>query len=247
MGQHFLTDPVILERLVSLADVRPGQTVLEVGSGPGSLTRTLLAHGCQVVAVEIDGAAVEFLRRQLQADQLQVIQGDLLELDLNSILEEGMKVVANLPYNAATEIFFRLENRNEIKEMFLMFQREVARRFVSRPDSKEFGPLSLLSRIRWDAEIVLELPGGAFTPRPKVVSSAVRFRRLIKPRVPEHREALVRTLVRTAFQQRRKQIRNALGSLVNLDQLQKAGIDPSLRPENVDLAGYARLAETMES
>jgi 16S rRNA (adenine1518-N6/adenine1519-N6)-dimethyltransferase len=154
-------------------------------------------------------------------------------------------VVANLPYNAATEIFFRLDSLPQITDMTLMFQREVAQRFVAPPGGGSYGPLALLSAIRWVPEIVLQLPPGAFWPRPKVFSAAVRFRRRPQPGVPPELEPSFRDLVRAAFQQRRKMIKNPLARWASPEEIAAAGVDPQARPETLSLADFLRLASRL--
>ena len=241
LGQNFLVDPSILGRIVEQSGAEPGESVLEVGPGPGTLTRTLLAHGCRVVAVELDDRAVSHLQEHLGPFGLTVVHGDALRIDLDALLTEPIRVVANLPYNAATEIFFRLDAQPRIVDMSLMFQREVAQRFVAGPGTKAYGVLSILAGIRWTPEIVIKLPPGAFIPRPKVYSALVRFRRLTEPAIDPALEPRLRTLVRTAFQQRRKTIRNALKPLVGVAELEASGIDPGRRPETIGLDAFVAL------
>jgi 16S rRNA (adenine1518-N6/adenine1519-N6)-dimethyltransferase len=247
LGQHFLTDPHILGRIATAAGAADGDLVLEIGPGPGGLTRTLLARGCRVVAVELDVRAVAHLRTALPSPRLTVVEGDALALDLAELLPGPAVATGNLPYNIATEIFFKLEAIPTISRMALMFQREVADRFVAGVGDKPYGPLALLSALRWRRSLAVKLPPGAFIPRPKVHSAVVLFERLPQPAVPAALEPAVRRLVRLAFQQRRKTLRNALAAAVRPEDFERTGLDPGLRPERLTLADFVRLARERES
>lgn len=250
LGQCFLRDPSILRRLVEMSDLEPGARVVEIGPGPGTLTRTLLAAGCEVVAVEVDRRAVEHLRVHLDHPALRVLEGDALKLAEGEVVpgdwrDENVSLVGNLPYNIATEIFFRFEALPTITGMTLMFQREVGRRFLAIAGEKAYGPLAILSRIRWTPRLLFDLPPGAFVPRPKVYSFALRFVGHGDLLVEAVLEPTFRRLVRTAFQQRRKTVRNALAALVDKTQLEAAGIDPGVRPERIGPERYAALAHVV--
>jgi 16S rRNA (adenine1518-N6/adenine1519-N6)-dimethyltransferase len=263
LGQCFLVDPNILERIAAAARVEPGEHVLEIGPGPGTLTRTLLARGARVTAIELDDAAVSHLESALVHPRLELIRGDALEVDLLSLLggptdaeaAEGgpnsTKVVANLPYNVATEVFFRLDEAvaagAPVSSMTLMFQREVARRFTAQPKSRAYGRLALFSAIRWQREIAFQLPPGAFLPRPRVHSALVHFRRRRSPRLEAGLEPSFRRLIARAFQKRRKTLRNALREWVRSSQFERAGVSSRLRAEALDFDGFAELARAVQT
>lgn len=246
LGQCFLSDPSILNRIVALAGVSTGSQVLEVGPGPGTLTSTLLEHGALVTAIEIDRRAITHLSENLPHPNLTVISGNALKVTFpQEPYTESMPAnyifVGNLPYNLSTQIFFRFECLSNISRMALMFQLEVARRFVAEPGSKSYGPLAILSAIRWRREIAIKLPPGAFFPAPKVHSAVVHFTPLPSAIIaPEHEERM-RRLVRLAFQKRRKTLRNALAGEATVEQIEAAGIDPSIRPEQVPVPSWVRL------
>ena len=243
LGQNFITDPSILERIVVAADLPEGAHVLEVGPGPGTLTRTLLALGFPVTSVELDRHAVGFLNDHFLSEELTVIEGDILKCDLDELLPRPTHCIGNLPYNIATEVFFRLELHPSVRSMTFMFQREVARRFPAEPGTKTFGPLALLSAIRWESTLALSLPPGAFVPRPKVHSAVVHFSRKPSPAVQPPIEPAFRRLVKKAFQGRRKMIRNALVKEVDVQMLEAVGIVPTDRPEVIGFERYNELAE----
>jgi len=248
LGQCFLTDPSILNRIVEIAGISDGSDVLEVGPGPGTLTSALLQKGAVVSAIEIDERAVSHLAENLAHPNLTVINGNALkvafpqERDAKSQRKNHI-FVGNLPYNLSTQIFFRFERLSTISRMALMFQLEVARRFVAEPGSKSYGPLAILSAIRWRPELALKLPPGAFFPAPKVHSAVVHYTRLPSAIVAPEREDRMRQLVRKAFQKRRKTLRNAVAGEASVDQIKRAGIDPSTRPEQVPVSSWVRLAE----
>lgn len=221
-GQHFLVDPNILGAIASTASVGAGDHVLEIGPGCGTLTLTMLQRGAVVQACELDRDAIAFLRYALEPNwPLTIVEGDVLRQNLGALLtgfgEEPVrwKVVANLPYNVATEIFFQLvEVREHIDVMSLMFQKEVATRLVAKVGDNNYGALSLMSHLYCDAELVMSLPPGAFVPPPKVDSAVVRFRPLPETRIPDEalRGQFVR-VVKGAFGMRRKTMTNALFSV----------------------------------
>jgi 16S rRNA (adenine1518-N6/adenine1519-N6)-dimethyltransferase len=256
-GQHFLVDPNILGVIADVAGVESGDRVLEIGPGCGTLTYKLLERGAKVLAVELDRDLVEFLNEQLVAGRdLQIVAGDVLEQDLGALLDgaEGpWKCAANLPYNVATEIFFRLaEVMDRISTLALMFQREVAQRFVAKAGDDDFGVLSLMARVYADAEIMMTLPPGAFRPPPRVHSAVVRFEPVQGTRIPdEDLRRAFRQVVRQSFQTRRKTLPNALKSTgVDKPRLKEAiaavGLDLRIRPERVSFEGFVELARELQ-
>lgn len=247
LGQCFLTDPSILERIADVADVSTSDHIVEIGGGPGTLTRTFLVRGCTVTTIEVDTRAAEHLATHLVSPRLTVVEGSALDVPLSEAFSDGSganscKLVANLPYNIATEVFFRFERDERFSSLTLMFQREVALRFVAELGTKAYGPLAILSRIRWRPRLAMKLPPGAFFPRPKVFSAVIHFERRASPACAGETEESFRKLVRVAFQQRRKTIRNALRSLVDEALLEQAGINPSLRPERISFNEWLALA-----
>jgi 16S rRNA (adenine1518-N6/adenine1519-N6)-dimethyltransferase len=257
-GQHFLVDPSILEAIASAADVGEGDRVLEVGPGCGTLTYTLLERGAEVLAVELDRDLAAFLREQLvEGRPLELVEADILEEDLDALITAGepkWKCVSNLPYNVATEVFFRLaEVMERFSRLALMFQREVAERMVAVAGEDDYGVLSLMSRLYADADIVMTLPPGAFQPPPRVHSAVVRFEPIRGTRIPDDGlRRVFRTLVRNAFQTRRKTLPNALRSTgIDKPRLKEAiadvGLDLRIRPERVSFEEFVALAERLQS
>jgi 16S rRNA (adenine1518-N6/adenine1519-N6)-dimethyltransferase len=249
-GQNFLLDLNLTARIARAAGDLSGADVLEVGPGPGGLTRGLLAQGARrVLAIEKDARCLPALAEIASAypDRLQVIEGDALAVDALAHLTPPIKVVANLPYNVGTELLIRWMTPAIWPPFWdsltLMFQREVAERIVAVPGSKAYGRLALMVQWRADAKIVLTLPPEAFTPAPKVSSAVVHITRLDTPRFPADGRVLER-VVAAAFGQRRKMLRAALkGVHPEIEaMLVRAGIAPTARAEEVGLEAFCRLA-----
>lgn len=253
LGQNFLLDLNLTAKIARQAGDLTACDVLEVGPGPGGLTRGLLREGARhVLAVEKDPRCLPALQQIAEAapGRLTVIEGDALAIDPATHLSPPIRVVANLPYNVGTELLVRWLTPEAWPPVWqtltLMFQREVAERIVATPGSKAYGRLALLAQWRCDARIVMHLPPGAFTPPPKVSSAVVHFDALPAPRYPADARVLER-LVARAFGQRRKMLRAALkGAAPDIeDRLIAAGIAPTDRAETVDLERFCALARLM--
>ena len=255
LGQNFLLDLNLTAKIARLAGDLSGADVLEVGPGPGGLTRGLLAEGARrVLAIEKDPRCMAALADIADAypGRLQVINGDALEVDPLAHLTAPIKVAANLPYNVGTELLVRWLTPPEWppfwESLTLMFQREVAQRIVAQPGSKAYGRLALLAQWRADPRIVLDLPPEAFTPPPKVNSAVVHLTALPAPRF-EADAAVLNRVVAAGFNQRRKMLRSALKSLGPdiEDHLLAAGIKPTERAEQVSLEAFCALARSVAS
>lgn len=253
LGQNFLLDLNLTARIARAAGDLSGMDVLEVGPGPGGLTRGLLAEGARrVLAVEKDSRCLPALAEIAAAypGRLEVISGDALEVDALAHLRPPIAICANLPYNVGTELLVRWLTPRDWPPVWstltLMFQREVAERIVAQPGSKAYGRLALLVQWRCEARIVLSLPPEAFTPPPKVSSAVVHLKALPKPRYPADAAVLER-LVAAAFNQRRKMLRAALKGLApDIEaRLEAAGIAPTERAEQVSLEQFCRLAREL--
>lgn len=250
LGQNFLLDLNLTARIARAAGDLTGADVLEVGPGPGGLTRGLLAEGArQVLAIEKDSRCLPALEEISEAypGRLSVLNADALEVDPLAHLVPPIKVVANLPYNVGTELLVRWLTPKDWppawESLTLMFQKEVAERIVAQAGDKAYGRLALLAQWRTDARIVLTLPPEAFSPPPKVHSAVVHLKALETPRFPAHAKVLER-VVAMAFNQRRKMLRAALKGLTPdlEDKLIAAGIKPTDRAETVDLERFCALA-----
>ena len=253
LGQNFLLDLNLTARIARAAGDLAGMDVLEVGPGPGGLTRGLLSEGARrVLAIEKDSRCLPALEEIAAAypGRLEVISGDALEVDPLAHLTPPIEIVANLPYNVGTELLVRWLTPGSWPPVWttltLMFQREVAERIVAAPGSKAYGRLALLAQWRCEARIVLSLPPSAFTPPPKVSSAVVHLRALPEPRFPADAKVLER-VVAAAFNQRRKMLRAALKGLAPdiESRLLAAGIEPTERAEQVSLEQFCALAREL--
>jgi len=254
LGQNFLLDLNLTAKIARSAGDLRNTDVLEVGPGPGGLTRGLLAEGARkVVAVEKDARCIPALEEISLAfeGRLDILEGDALELDLSKHLTPPVRIISNLPYNVGTELLTRWLDPPEWPPFWtsltLMFQLEVAQRITAQAGEKHYGRLAVLAGWRTDARIVMELPPEAFTPAPKVRSAVVTLNCLAKPRFPADPKIL-KDVVARAFNQRRKMLRASLKGLRPdiEDRLIAAGIKPTDRAETVDIERFCALARTLE-
>ncbi len=248
MGQHFLLDAGLIERIARQAGDLVGRHVVEVGPGPGGLTRALLGTGAaEVLAVEVDRRAIGALA-ELEAahpGRLRVLEADATRLDLASLVPSPRVLAANLPYNVATPLLVGwLRQAASWERMTLMFQLEVAERICAAPDTPAFGRLSVLAAWTCEATLLLRLPPGAFSPPPKVWSAVVG----LTPRAVQPPGALFSTMERltaAAFGQRRKMLRGSLRALGGEALLERAGIDPVRRAETLGIGEWDRLVRLL--
>ncbi|MBI2503332.1 MAG: ribosomal RNA small subunit methyltransferase A [Candidatus Latescibacteria bacterium] len=252
-GQHFLADQTIAERIVALVQPLPGELVLEIGPGRGVLTQRLAARGGRLVAVEIDRDLAAYLRQRLAGPDFRLIEGDVLDLDLGQLLrEEGRErllVVGNLPYNITAPLLFgMLAQADHIRAAILMVQQEVARRLAARPGSKDYSLLTVLLSLRAQVHPRIQVAPGAFRPVPQIYSTVVEVQ-FETARYPVQDERIFGRLVRSAFGQRRKMLRNSLLGLCEgrREELEEraaaADIDLSRRPETLSLEEFGRLSD----
>jgi 16S rRNA (adenine1518-N6/adenine1519-N6)-dimethyltransferase len=248
LGQHFLLDPSITARIARLAAPLAGRHVIEIGPGPGGLTRALLeTEAASVTAIEADPRCIASLAPLAahHPERLRLIEADALTLDPATLALPPRKIVANLPYNVATPMLVGwLRQAASFEQLLLMFQREVAERIVARPGTAAYGRLGVLAQATCRAAIVLQLPPGAFVPPPKVASAVVQFDPLPAQPSPDLLRAL-EAVSAAAFGQRRKMLRGAMKSLwpEPIALLQAAGIAPDRRAETLSLVEFLRLAE----
>lgn len=254
LGQNFLLDLNLTAKIARQAGDLSECDVLEIGPGPGGLTRGLLAEGARrVLAIEKDARALPALAEIAAAypGKLQVINGDALEIDPLAHLTPPIRIAANLPYNVGTELLVRWLTPPEWppfwQSLTLMFQKEVAERIVAQPGGKAYGRLALLAQWRSDARIVMTLPPEAFVPAPKIHSAVVHLTALPEPRYPADPAVLSR-LTAAAFNQRRKMLRASLRGLHPQIEalLEQAGIKPTSRAEEIDLEHFCALARLLK-
>ena len=253
LGQNFLLDLNLTAKIARIAGDLSACDVLEIGPGPGGLTRGLLAEGARrVVAIEKDERCLPALAEIAAAypDRLSVLNDDALAVDWAAHLKPPIRIIANLPYNVGTELLIRWLIPPvwppQWSSLTLMFQREVAERIVAREGSKAYGRLAVLAQWRCEARIALNLPPEAFTPPPKVSSAVVHLTALEAPKFPADQKVLERVVAK-AFNQRRKMLRAALKGLCPdiEDRILAAGLRPTDRAETVSLEGFCALARAV--
>ena len=244
LGQHFLLDGNLTDRIVREAGDLTGRHVIEVGPGPGGLTRSLLSSSAaSITAIELDRRAIDAITElaTLTGGRLRVIEGDALSVDAASLVPAPRQIIANLPYNIASPLLVGwLRHAASFERLILMFQQEVAERICAERDTSAYGRLSVLTQWTCDARIVLRLPPAAFTPPPKVWSAVVS----LTPHAIQPDPAMVarmEALTAAAFGQRRKMLRGSLRGLGGEALLTRAGIAPERRAETLSVAEFDRL------
>lgn len=252
LGQHFLLDGNITDKIVRLASPLEGINVIEIGPGPGGLTRSLLASDCaSVYAIEKDERCIAALSELGNVYGVKLIfkEQDALHYSLPAHIPAPRAVVANLPYNIGTVLLFNwlediARDSSAYVSLTLMFQKEVALRLSAKPGSKAYGRVSIMTQWLCDVDHCFDLPGSAFTPPPKIDSSVIRLTPLAKPRAPAEYKKL-ESLVAAAFGQRRKMLRAALASYFPnvIQSLEAAGIDPTRRAETLSVEEFCRLSQ----
>ncbi len=257
LGQHFLVDLNILNKVVRTAQVGKEDVVLEVGPGLGEMTLALARLAKKVIAIEIDERLVAILKQKVENFlNVDVIRSDILKVDFNHLFKKEtrpIKVVANLPYQISTPLLFRfIESKEIFSVLFLMLQKEVAERMVAPPGRKEYGPLSIFIQAFSDVSIQFIIKPSAFFPAPKVESALVHMAWKEKPMIEMRDEEWFKRLVKACFGYRRKTLINALKhSKVSLPEsvelrMEKIGIDPRRRPETLTIEEFGSLAEALK-
>ena len=251
LGQNFLFDEQLLDRIAALPGSLAGKRVLEIGPGPGGLTRALLRAGAQVTAIEMDKRCLPALAELGEAfpGKLEVIEGDALKLDHGEIMGGApFAILSNLPYNVGTALFTRWMGGEswppQWTSLTLMFQQEVAQRIVAQPGSSAFGRLAVLAQWRAEAKLAMKVHRSAFTPPPKVMSAIVH---VVPSDMPQGVSAKVLERVsEAAFGQRRKMLRQSLKGVPRaVETLQELGIDPQRRAETLDVADFVAVARAL--
>ena len=250
LGQHFLLDLNLTRRIARAAAPLDQGLVVEVGPGPGGLTRALLLEGAKrVVAIEIDARAIAALK-ELQAvagGRLELVEADALKIDLATLGPAPRRIVANLPYNVSTALLIGwLHQADQVADMVLMFQKEVVDRLAAQPRTKDYGRLSVLAQHVCTVQRLFDVAPSAFVPPPKVVSSVVRLRPRADGRLADLRP--LERVTAAAFGQRRKMLRSSLASVFArpVEVLDRLGIAPTARAEELSVADFVRLAEALD-
>jgi len=247
-GQNFVVDPNTVRRIAQLARLGPTDLVIEIGAGLGALTLALAETGASIVAIEVDPGLVEVLHAEVGSlANVRVVQADATRVDFDELIDghRDAIVVANLPYNIATTLVIDiLDHVPAVQRMLVMVQREVAERFTAAPRTKAYGAISIRLAYHATARIVGDVPASIFLPKPNVDSSLVEIIRHDTPETPLEPLAL---LLRAAFGQRRKMLRRSLAGRVDEAIFTAAGIDPTQRPEELDLDAWCRLTTAVEA
>ena len=242
-GQHFLTDGAILDAIVDAIDPKPGDALVEIGPGLGALTDPLVARCGRLTVIELDRDLAERLRRR---PELEVIEADVLQVDIEAVAQRHdrrLRIVGNLPYNISTPILFHLLGAvDHVLDQHFMLQKEVVARMAAAPGSKDYGRLSVMLQWRYEIESVLDVPPEAFDPPPRVDSAIVRMRPLAP--ASEVDAVLLEELVRVAFSQRRKVLRNTLGRWL-AERDFSGSFELQRRAEEVPVAAYLELARAL--
>ena len=248
-GQNFLTDTHVVAKIAHAIRARPDDHLVEIGPGLGALTEVLLPQVTAMDAVELDRDLIPRLAQRCGAlGQLQIHAADALRFDFAGLAGDGrpLRIVGNLPYNISTPLMFHLlENRDVIRDMHFMLQKEVVDRLAAGPGSKDYGRLSVMMQYHCAVASLFDVPPGAFNPPPKVTSAVVRLRPWDTPPVQVPDVALLEKLVTQAFSQRRKTLRNTLKGLLTAEQIAAQDIDPARRAETLSLAEFAALARAV--
>lgn len=253
LGQNFLISPGVVRAIAAAADIAPGDRVLEIGPGIGTLTQGLLEAGAHVTAVELDKKLPAVLAETLRGyEHVRIVQGDILKTDVAALMEGApFKAVANLPYYITTPILLSLlERRLPITRIVAMVQKEVALRMTARPGGKAYGALSVAVQYHTEPEIMLDVPPACFLPAPEVASSVIACRVRQEPAVRAADEALFFRVVKAAFGQRRKTLANALKPLGFAREAAEAafsaaGVASGRRGETLSLAEFAAVADAL--
>lgn len=241
-GQNFLHDQNIINKIVNAIAPRPEDTMVEIGPGRGALTFPILEIVKQLDVIEIDRDLIQWWQEK-QLDNLTIHAVDALEVDLCSLKsEKNLRVIGNLPYNISTPLLFHLfKHLDCISDMHFMLQKEVVDRIVAQPGSKTYGRLSVMTQFYCQAQLLFTVSRHAFNPPPKVESAIVQ---LVPHPHPDKTDAnMLAQVVRQAFSQRRKTLRNSLRDWFSFEQLEGLDIDPTARPETLDLDSFTRLAQ----
>jgi len=245
-GQHFLHDPLVIDRVVTAIAPQPGQALVEIGPGQGALTRPLLGAAAALDVIEIDRDLAAALRREFAANpKLQVHEGDALEFDYAALAQlrgQRLRLIGNLPYNISTPLLFHLlAAAAHITDMHFMLQKEVVDRIVAAPGSRQYGRLGVMLAPRVRAHKLLDIGPGAFKPAPQVHSAVVRLE--VVASTPDWAaEPHYGAVVAAAFGQRRKTLRNALAQHLSAAQISAAGVDPGARAETLAPEQFGALA-----
>ncbi|TAK92471.1 MAG: 16S rRNA (adenine(1518)-N(6)/adenine(1519)-N(6))-dimethyltransferase RsmA [Burkholderiaceae bacterium] len=244
-GQNFLTDAGVIDAIVRAIDPQPGEVMVEIGPGQAAMTRPVLQRLGQLQVVEIDRDLVALLQKKFPADQLIVHQADALQFDFGQLAPQGgqLRIIGNLPYNISSPLLFHLMGfAAKVRDQHFMLQKEVVERMVAQPGSKDFSRLTVMLQARYAMDMLFEVPPTAFDPPPKVDSAIVRMIPLPADQQQVTDWECLAEVVTQAFSQRRKMLRNTLGTLAKEIDLVALGVDLQARAEDIPVATYIAVA-----
>lgn len=245
-GQHFLHDSQIVSRTIQAIAPRANEHLVEIGPGLGALTKTMLMLTGSLDVIEFDHDLIPQLKQNCEAfGNLIIHQADALEFDFTQLAKDKrpLRIFGNLPYNISTPLIFHLlEQLSVIKDMHFMLQKEVAERIAAKPDTEGYGRLSVMVQYYCQVELLFSVSAKAFSPPPKVESAVIRFIPYASPPYPAKDLTKFQDVVRQAFSQRRKMLRNCLKELISVVELQQLGIDPNVRPERLSVKDFVKIS-----
>ena len=248
-GQNFLHDPGVIERIVRAIHPKPEDTLVEIGPGLGAITEEVLAVNPRLQGGELDRDLIPVLRTKFfNYPEFRIHEADALTFDFGQLVEPGqrLRIIGNLPYNISTPLIFHLlAHAGTVQDMHFMLQKEVVQRMAAVSGDNNYGRLGIMTQYFCKVQPLFEVGPGAFRPAPKVDSAIVRLVPHETLPHPTKDLATLQSVVRTAFNARRKTLRKALGSLVTVEQMQSLGINDGLRPENLSLADYVAIADLL--
>lgn len=248
-GQNFLQDGQVISHIVESFAPKPQEVCVEIGPGLGALTLPLLKKNPHLQAIELDRDIIPILLAKSKAvGDLTIYQGDVLQFDFHSLFKNNQKlrIIGNLPYNISTPLIFHLlEQLDVVKDMMFMLQQEVVDRMAAAPNSKTYGRLSVMVQYHCEVEALFVIPPEAFSPPPQVFSKLVRLVPHLQKPIVAQDELLFANIVREAFGQRRKTIRNSLKKIIPENIFERLGLAPTLRAENLSVADYVRLSNQL--
>jgi 16S rRNA (adenine1518-N6/adenine1519-N6)-dimethyltransferase len=250
LGQNFLRDENIARKIIAAVNPQLDEIVLEIGPGEAALTKYLVQHVRKLIVVDVDARVIKRMHEMYPSDDVEILHQDFLRTDFWEILEmrkaSKLRIVGNIPYNITSPILFHiLDNRAYIHDATLMMQREVAKRLVAQPKTKEYGILAVFCQLFTDVRLLFDVSPTCFFPPPKVTSSVVQFKTLVRPRYALKDEAFFRSMVRAIFGKRRKTLRNSLSYFLNPTPLLPEKFDLRKRPEEFALRELVELANAL--
>ncbi|MBI5473880.1 MAG: 16S rRNA (adenine(1518)-N(6)/adenine(1519)-N(6))-dimethyltransferase RsmA [Ignavibacteriae bacterium] len=250
LGQNFLRDDNIVRKIVAAVNPQPDDALLEIGPGEGALTKFLAPRVERLIVVDVDRRVIERMNELYPHGEVESVHRDFLEIDFTEILERrqasALRIVGNIPYNITSPILFHiLDHRQHVSDATLMMQREVARRLVAKPNTKEYGILAVFSQLFADVELLFDVSPSCFFPAPKVTSSVVQLKMLKQPRFALRDEPQFRAMVRAIFGKRRKTLRNSLSYFVDPVPDLPPRFDLSKRPEALSIEELVELGNAI--